>query len=107
MWASSPALSAAFPGFAFGIAPIDGDNRRDTRSIMCPDGSRLGELRPWMVVKLVKETGDVKAVWPRLRETDLQITEWRRTSAFVPAPTGPGAANYVQTALRLLMERRL
>lgn len=40
-----PALTAAFPGFAFGIAPIDGDDWRDARSIMRPDSSRLGESR--------------------------------------------------------------
>lgn len=40
-----PALTAAFPGFAFGIAQIDDDYWRDTRSILRPDGSRVGELR--------------------------------------------------------------
>lgn len=101
-----PALSAAFPGFAFGIAPIDDGYWRDTRSIMRPDGSRLGELRPWMVAELAKENGDVKAVWQRLKETDLQITEWCGTSVFVSAPTGPGAADYVQIALGREIERR-
>ena len=51
-----------------------------------PDGTRISELRPWMTAELAKDGGDVKAVWQRLKETDLQITEWRGTSAF--APTG-------------------
>lgn len=29
-----PALTVAFPGFAFGIAPIDDDYWRDTRSVL-------------------------------------------------------------------------
>ena len=89
-----PALNAAFPGFAFDLAPIDDDYWRDTRSILQPDGTRLGELRPWMTAEIAKDGGDIKAVWSRLKETDLQITEWRGSSAFVSAPTGPGAADY-------------
>jgi hypothetical protein len=101
-----PALAAAFPGFAFGIAPIDDDYWRDKRSVLRPDGSRLGELRPWMTAELAKENGDVTAVWRRLNETDLQITEWRGTSRFVSAPTGPGTADYVQIALGREIEWR-
>ena len=71
-----------------------------------PDGTRLGELRPWMTAELAKENGDVDALWRRLKETDLQITEWRGTSAFVFAPTGPGAADYVQIALGREIEWR-
>ena len=94
-----PALAAAFPGFAFGVAPIDDDYWRDTRSVLRPDGTRIGELRPWMAAEIAKDSGDIKAVWLRLKETDLQITEWRGTGAFVSAPTGPGAADYLQIAL--------
>jgi len=101
-----PALTAAFPGFAFGIAPIDDDYWRDTRSVLRPDGTRLGELRPWMTAELARENGDVTAVWKRLKETDLQITEWRGTSVFVSAPTGPGVADYVQIALGREIEWR-
>ena len=101
-----PALAAAFPGFEFGIAPIDDDYWRDTRSVIRPDGTRLGELRRWMMAELAKENGDASAVWKRLKETDLQITEWRGTSAFVSAPTGPGAADYVQIALGREIEWR-
>ena len=94
-----PALAHAFPGFQFGVAWIDDDYWRDTRSVIRPDGTRIGELRPWMTGELAKDDGDVDALWQRLKEADLQITEWRGTSAFVFAPTGPGAADYVQIAL--------
>src|SRR5258708_28989869 len=72
-----PALARAFPGFEFSIARIDDDYWRDIRSVIRPDGTRLGALRPWMTAELAKENGDVTAVWQRLKETDLQITEWR------------------------------
>ncbi|MDF2117587.1 hypothetical protein PY365_18565 [Roseiarcaceae bacterium H3SJ34-1] len=101
-----PALAAAFPGFVFGLAPIDDDYWRDTRSVLQPDGTRLGELRPWMTAEIAKVGGDIKAVWLRLKETDLQITEWRGSSGFVSAPTGPGAADYIQIALGREIEWR-
>lgn len=101
-----PALNAAFPGFEFGVTPIDDDYWRDTRSVLRPDGTRLGELRPWMTAELARENGDVTAVWKRLKETGLWITEWRGTSAFVSAPTGPGVADYVQIALGREIEWR-
>ena len=37
-----PALNAAFPGFAFGIAPIDDDYWRDTRSVKLAEYKFLG-----------------------------------------------------------------
>lgn len=101
-----PALAAAFPGFDFNLARVDDDYWRDTRSIIGSDGTRIGELRPWMTAEIAKDGGDVKAVWQRLKETDLQITEWRGTSAFVFAPTGPAAADYVQIALGREIEWR-
>ena len=94
-----PALARAFPGFEFGMALIDDHYWRGTRSVIRPDGTCLGELRPWMTAELIKEGDDVEAPWRRLKETDLQITEWRGTSAFVLAPTGPAAADYIQIAL--------
>lgn len=101
-----PALTAAFPGFEFKVAPIDDDYWRDTRSVLRPDGTRIDELRPWMMAEIAKEGGDIKAVWARLKQTDLQITEWRGTSAFVSAPTGSGAADYIQIALGREIEWR-
>jgi hypothetical protein len=101
-----PALAAAFPGFAFGLAPIDDDYWRNTRWVLRPDGTRLGELRPWMTAEIAKDGGDIKAVWSRLKETELQISEWRGKSVFVWAPTGPGAADYIQIALGREIEWR-
>ena len=101
-----PALARAFPGFDFGVAPIDDDYWRATRSVMRPDGTRIGELRSWMTAELANENGDVDALWRRLKETDLQITEWRGTSTFVSAPTGPGAPDYIQIALGREIEWR-
>ncbi|MEY9279124.1 hypothetical protein [Bradyrhizobium yuanmingense] len=94
-----PALARAFPGFEFSLALIDDNYWRDTRSVIRPDGTRLGELRPWMTAELAKDGGDIDALWRRLKQTDLQVTEWRGTSAFVFAPTGPAAADYIQIAL--------
>ena len=82
----APALAAAFPSFDFRLVRIDEDYWRDTRSVLQADGSRLGELRPWMTAEIAKDGGHIKAVWQRLKETDLQITEWRGTTAFVFAP---------------------
>lgn len=101
-----PALAAAFPGFGFSLAHVDGDYWRDTRSVIQPGGARVGELRPWMTAELAKGGGDVKATWQRLKDTDLQIAEWRGTSAFVFAPTGPAAADYIQIALGREIEWR-
>ena len=56
------ALTAAFPGFAFSIAAIDDDYWRDTRAVIRPDGTRLGELRPWMTAELARENGDATVV---------------------------------------------
>ena len=94
-----PALARALPRFEFSLALIDDHYWRGTRSVIRPDGTCLGELRPWMTAELIKEGDDVEAPWRRLKETDLQITEWRGTSAFVLAPTGPAAADYIQIAL--------
>ena len=84
---------------------IDDDYWRDTRSVIRPDGTRLGELRPWMMAEFANHE-DTAALWRRLKETDLQMTEWRGTSAFVFAPTGHGSADYLQIALGREIEWR-
>lgn len=101
-----PALAAAFPGFDFRLAQVDDAYWRDTRSVIRPDGTRVGELRPWMTAELAKDGGDVKATWSRLKDTDLQITEWRGSSAFVFAATGTAPADYIQIALGREIEWR-
>jgi hypothetical protein len=45
-----------------------------------------------------QDGGDIKATWARLKDTHLQITEWRGTSAFVFAPTGRATADYVSAS---------
>ncbi len=101
-----PALAAAFPGFDFSLAQIDDEYWRDARTVIRPDGTRVGELRPWMTAELAKDGRDIRALWTRLKETDLQITEWRGNSAFVFAPTGTGVADYIQIALGREIEWR-
>jgi len=94
-----PALAAAFPEFDFRLARVDDEYWCDTRSVIQADGTRVGELQPWMTAELAKDGGDVKATWERLKDTGLQITEWRGASAFVFAPTSPTPADYIQIAL--------
>jgi len=72
-----PALARAFPGFEFSMARID-DDWRNTRSVMRPDGTRLGELRPW--------THRVFAHWA----LDIHDTyQGEREIGFIPRPLRP------------------
>jgi hypothetical protein len=52
-----------------------------------------------MTGELAKDGGNIKALWSRLKKSDLQTTVWCGTSAYVFAPTGPGASDYIQIAL--------
>ncbi|MBX9846630.1 MAG: hypothetical protein K2Y42_21100 [Hyphomicrobium sp.] len=97
--ALADALTQAFPGFAFSVANLDDEYWRDTRSVLAADGTRIAEYRPWMKTELAKDNGDIAAVWWRLQDTDLQISEWHGNSVYAFAPTGPGAADYVQISL--------
>lgn len=54
-----PALVHALPGFQFSVARIDDDYWRDTRSVIRPDGTRIGELRPWMTGELAKQSYEI------------------------------------------------
>jgi|GEM_PF-4396424 hypothetical protein len=58
------------------------------------------------MAEFAKEGGDVCKLWARLRETDLEITEWRGCTNFAFAPTGPGVADYVQITLGREIEWR-
>ncbi|OYY84771.1 MAG: hypothetical protein B7Y61_08440 [Rhizobiales bacterium 35-66-30] len=60
-----------------------------------------------MTAEVARERGDLGALWRRLKETELQITEWRGTSAVVFAPTGSGPADYVQISLGRETEWRI
>jgi hypothetical protein len=44
------------------VAQVDDDYWRDTRSVIQPDGTRIGALRPWMTAELAKDGGDIKAI---------------------------------------------
>lgn len=101
------ALSQAFPGFAFTLARDGDEYWRDTRSILAPDSTRVAELRPWMTAELAKDHGDVKAVWKRLKDSDLKLTEWSGKRVFAFAPTGAGVADYVQITLCREIEARV
>ncbi|AEI04460.1 hypothetical protein with phosphopantetheine attachment site (plasmid) [Afipia carboxidovorans OM5] len=93
------ALTRAFPGFGFSATIYDDEYWRDTRSVLAADGTRIAEYRPWMKAELAKDNGDIATVWRRLQDTDLQISEWHGNSVYAFAPTGPGAADYVQISL--------
>ena len=104
--ALAAALTEAFPGFPFSTADTDDQYWRDTRSVIAADGTRIAEYRPWMEAELAKDNGDIGAVWTRLRGSDLHISEWHGNSVYAFAPTGPGAADYVQIRLGREVEWR-
>ncbi|SMH26519.1 hypothetical protein [Mesorhizobium australicum] len=92
----APALSDAFPGFAFSTAAVDDFYWRDARTVLAADGARLGDHRAWVERELAAHDGDLAAFWNRYRDSGLCFTEWRGTAAFGFAPTGPGVADFVQ-----------
>ena len=104
--ALASALSEAFPGFVFFAVNYADEYWRVERSVLAADGTRIAECRPWMEAELAKDKGDVRAVWNRLRESDLQISEWHGNSAHAFASTGPGAADYLQISLGREVEWR-
>ncbi len=95
----APVLNTAFPGFAFKVAEIDDTYWRDPHAVIAADGSRLGDHRAWIEHALAEVGGDLAAFWDRHRRSGEQFAEWRGTSAFAFAPTGPGAADFVQLSL--------
>ncbi|ULJ74463.1 hypothetical protein [Rhizobium gallicum] len=70
------------------------------------DGTRIADYRTWMEAELANDNGDIGALWTRLRESDLQMSEWHGNSVYAFAPTGPGAADYVQIRLGREIEWR-
>lgn len=95
----APALSAAFPGFAFTAAPVDDFYWRDARTVIGADGGRLGDHRAWIERELAELGGDFFAFWTRHRDSGLKFSEWRGSAVFAFAPTGPGVADFVQISL--------
>ena len=92
--------------FDFSLARVDDDYWRDTRSVIRPDCTRSPGAAEVDDGRARQRSRSIKALWTRLEDTHLQITEWRGTSAFVFAPTGPGAADYIQIALGREIEWR-
>lgn len=98
--ALAPALTKTFPGFEFTTVTIDDFYwRGDARTVLAADGTRLGDHRAWVERELAQLGGDPTAFWKRHRESGFQFVEWRGTSAFAFAPTGPGVADFVQLSL--------
>jgi hypothetical protein len=95
----APALSDAFPGFSFAVAAIDDPYWRDSRSVVRAVGIRLGDHRAWIERELAAIGGDLNAFWERHRSGDFMFAEWRGSSVFATASTGPGTADFVQIAL--------
>jgi hypothetical protein len=93
------ALTDGFLGFSFSAANLDDQYWRAARSVLTVDGTRIAEYRPWMKAELAKDNGDIATLWRRLQDTDLQISEWHGNSVYAFAPTGSGAAGYVQISL--------
>lgn len=104
--ALAAALTEAFPGFVFSTTSLDDQYWRDTRSVLARDGTRIADYRGWMEAELARDNGDVAALWTRLQSTDFRISEWHGNSVYAFAPTGPGAADYVQISLGREIEWR-
>lgn len=101
----APALCGAFYGFAFSIAAVDDAYWRETdRCVIDADGARLGGHDAWVERELATLGGDPGAFWNRYRDSGLKISEWRGQTVFGFAPTGPGAADFVQLALHREIE---
>ncbi len=96
----APTLSAAFPGFAFTTAPVDDFYWRGAdRTVIGPEGARLGDHDAWVKSELAALGGDLAAFWQRHRDSGTQFAEWRGRAVFAFSPTGPGVADFVQLSL--------
>lgn len=96
----APALSAAFPGFSFSTTPVDDFYwRGDARTVIDTDGNRLGDHEEWVKRELTTLGGDLAAFWNRHRDTGQKFAEWRGSTVFAFAPSGPGVADFVQLSL--------
>ncbi|MER9663170.1 hypothetical protein [Mesorhizobium sp. M0159] len=95
----APALNKAFAGFAFTVARIDDPYWCNPHAVVAADGTRRGDHRAWVERALADVGGDLTAFWNQYREGGEKFTEWRGTSAFAFAPTGPGVADFVPLSL--------
>jgi hypothetical protein len=95
----APALSTAFQGFDFSVAAIDDFYWRNPHDVVAADGTRLGDHRAWVERELAELGGDLRAYWRKHEAGEFQFAEWRGTTVFAFAPTGPGAADFLQVSL--------
>ncbi|TIQ06350.1 MAG: hypothetical protein E5X57_26270, partial [Mesorhizobium sp.] len=95
----APALNKAYPGFAFTVVTIDDPYWRSPHAVVAADGTRRGDHRTWIERGLAELGGDLTAFWNRHRQGGEKFAEWRGTSAFAFAPTGPGVADFIQLSL--------
>ncbi|MBP0440393.1 hypothetical protein [Tianweitania sediminis] len=96
----APALSAAFPGFSFTAAPVDDFYWHSAdRTVIGAEGARLGNHETWAKRELATVGGDLTAFWNRHRTSGFGFAEWRGTTVYAFAPTGPGVADFVQLSL--------
>ena len=93
------ALSGAFPGFAFSAVGTTDRYFLQRRSVLAQDGSRVAEdLQLWLRGVLDQHNGDVGAAWKSLKDSELHLAEWHGNGVFAFAPTGIGAADFIQIA---------
>ncbi len=97
--ALADALSHNFPGFTFSIVDIGEQYSREPRSVIAADGTKVAEYRAFVEAELARAGGNVSALWNRLRDSDLRISEWHGDTWYAFASTGRGAADYVQIEL--------
>ena len=76
------------------------------RAVRAGGRTRIADYRRWIEAELAKDNEDVGTFWTRLRESDLQISEWHGSTVYAFAPTGSGAADYVQIRLGREVEWR-
>lgn len=93
------ALSDAFPGFAFSAVGTTDRYFLQRRSVLAQDGSRVAEdLQLWLRGVLDQHKGDVGAGWQSLKDSEFHLAEWHGNGVFAFAPTGTGAADFIQIA---------
>jgi hypothetical protein len=94
-----PALSKAFSGFTFTVEMVDDPYWRNPHDVVAADGTRLGDHRAWVERALAAIGGDLMAYWTKYQSGEFRFAEWRGTTVFAFAPTGPGVADFVQLSL--------
>jgi hypothetical protein len=71
----TPCPVHAFPGFSFTAITVDDPYWRDARTVVSPDGTRLGDHRAWISRVLAAIGGDLTAFWTRHRSGEFQFAE--------------------------------